>query len=488
MIGSNQQEYLLPLIGDTVGGAGIGICICELDGTIYYINRTILDVLGIVDMPDISAVKKISGISDVLFSILESVKSEKAIKSKVLYFRTKPDQVKRFVYSAFMIDYEDKGFCFIIMVNFDNYQSLVSDEYFYNILDNLEEAYYEVDLAGDIIYASKTFCAVTGQDCEEIIGKNYSTFFGAEDAQKIYQSFNEAYFIGKSSKAVHWVGLSKGKRSRMIEVTIIPVMNETKKITGFRGIIRDITEKDRFEKELIRARKLEAIGILSGGIAHDYNNALTAILGNISLAKMEVGPENTSLNELLNEAEEASLKAVELTRRLSTFARGGKPERSVIDYSDSLRGTVDSVLNGYRGICELNIQDGLWKVDIDEFQINQVVTNLLNNALEAMSVPRRIRISADNVVIEQEESHLEITLKPGNYVRIAVSDEGSGIQPDDLHRIFDPYFTTKEMASGMGLTTSYAIIKRHYGYIDVKSGVGEGSTFYLYLPIAGKKE
>jgi len=267
-----------------------------------------------------------------------------------------------------------------------------------------------------------------------------------------------------------------------IRFSISPITDIAGGFAGFRCTVRDLTDLDRCEQELVRMRKLEAVGIMSGGIAHDYNNALTAILGNISLAKMEAGQGNETLLELLNEAEAASFKAVELTKRLSIFGRGGRPDRKVIDYPDFLRRTVHSVLEGYCGKYELNIQDGLWKVEIDEFQINRAVTYLLNNAVESMAEPGKIRVSAENCVVEKTASSFEISLSPGKYLRISISDEGDGIKPDDITRIFDPCFTTKKTASGMGLASSYAIIKRHYGYIDVKSAAGKGTTFYLYLP------
>ena len=140
------------------------------------------------------------------------------------------------------------------------------------------------------------------------------------------------------------------------------------------------------------------------------------------------------------------------------------------------------MLVGYKGIWQVDLQDDLWPADIDEFQIGQVMTYLLVNAMEAMATPGRIHIQARNEVVEHEESHHELSLQPGQYVVVSVSDEGEGIPPENIPKIFDPYFTTKEMASGMGLATSYAIIKRHHGYIDVKSTVGKGSTFFFYVP------
>jgi len=156
----------------------------------------------------------------------------------------------------------------------------------------------------------------------------------------------------------------------------------------------------------------------------------------------------------------------------------------VVDCTDTVRSIASTVLAGYAGTYEVLIHKDLWKVDIDEFQIGQVITYILNNAVEAMSPPGHISIAVENIVVEQEESRHELSLQPGKFVRISISDKGMGIPPEEINNIFDPYYTTKEMASGMGLATSYAIIKRHHGYIDVRSAPGRGSTFILYLPVA----
>ena len=359
-----------------------------------------------------------------------------------------------------------------------------NNEKWHAIIDNLEDGYYECDVDGNFTVVNNAMSRITEYDIDEFIGMNYSKWFTPEEADEVYRQYNEVFKTGKPARIINFTAVTKSGRKKKIELSIALVKDPDGKVQGFRGIIRDITEKNKMEMELLRARKLEAIGILAGGIAHDYNNVLTAILGNISLAKMEVSPDNTSLMEVLNDAEVASLRAVELTRRLSTFARGGKPERQVLDYSESLRSIVDSVLHNYPGRHELKIQDNLWQVEVDEFQIGQVVTYILNNAVESMREPGLISITAENAIVEKEASHHEISLQPGNYVRISISDQGAGIPAESLHNIFDPYYTTKEMASGLGLATSYAIIKRHHGYIDVQSTVGKGSTFYVYLPVA----
>jgi signal transduction histidine kinase len=277
----------------------------------------------------------------------------------------------------------------------------------------------------------------------------------------------------------------KGKdgKKRTIEGSISLTRDSAGAVNGFRGIVRDTTDRVKMGQELLRARKLEAIGILSGGIAHDYNNALTAILGNISLAKIEAGNSNVPLMETLDDAEKASMKIMELTKRLSIFAKGGRPDKKKVKLIDFLKDTVDSVLQDYKGTYEFIAQNDLQDVEIDDIQISHVIENIINNSIEAMPNGGHISVSARNMTVDREESHHEITLQQGNYIVITISDNGPGIPDDVVDNIFDPYFTTKDFASGMGLAISYAIIKRHRGYLDVKSGRDQGATFNVYLPL-----
>jgi PAS domain S-box-containing protein len=484
MAGQHQKEDFSTLAIVGIERAGIIACVCELDGKVCYVNENILRLQRHDGLLDLQSLKRLSDVSDGFDTILKAVENEKMIVNREFLFRTHSSGVKRFICNAGVAEHRGGSYCVIIMHDCAPYNQAFGENRLHAILDGLEEGYYETDLRGNLMYVNRAFNTITEYEYGEAIGKNYRVFFGSDDVEKIYRSFHEVFVTGNPSKLTYWVALSKTGRRKKIEASISLMSDHEGNSIGFRGIIRDVTEKDMFEKELIRARKIEAIGILAGGIAHDYNNALTAILGNISLAKKDADSGESGLLDALNDAEAASLKAVELTKRLSIFAQGGKPERKTVEYAESLKSVVGSVLSGYSGRYEIQVLPGLWKVYIDEFQINQVITYMLNNAVESMPVPGPIIVSAENIVVEQEESRQELTLQPGKYVRISIRDRGAGIGADDMHRIFDPYFTTKEMASGMGLATSYAIIKRHHGYIDVDTAPGKGSTFYIYLPVA----
>lgn len=249
-------------------------------------------------------------------------------------------------------------------------------------------------------------------------------------------------------------------------------------------IYRDITDSRKMEQELLKARNLESLGLLAGGIAHDFNNLLTAIMGNISLAQMLV-PDDGKPYKLLTQAEKTSLRAGILTRQLLTFARGGAPIRQVTDLGGLVREWVLTSLAGSRASCSFTIPDGLWPCQVDVGQISQVINNLVINADQAMPEGGTISISAENLLLAPDSP---LPLDPGPYLKIDVRDQGEGIPPELISSVFDPYFTTRQDRSGLGLATTYSIMKRHGGLITVESEAGVGTLFSLYLPAMAGKE
>jgi len=243
-----------------------------------------------------------------------------------------------------------------------------------------------------------------------------------------------------------------------------------------------IAEKQRIEEELFRTRHLESLGILAGGIAHDFNNLLTAIMGNTSLAKMFTEPD-TKIYARLEEVEKASLRARDLTQQLLTFSKGGAPIKKVTSIADIICDSSRFALRGSHARCKFNIMEDLWPVEVDEGQISQVISNLAINADQAMPEGGVVEIRAENVTLLKGQV---VTLEPGRYIRLSITDSGIGIPKDHLNKIFTPYFTTKQRGSGLGLATSYSIINKHGGLIIVESEIGHGTTFSIYLPASGK--
>lgn len=240
---------------------------------------------------------------------------------------------------------------------------------------------------------------------------------------------------------------------------------------------RDVTSQRKLEDELLKTQKLESLGVLAGGIAHDFNNILTAVMGNISLARMRV-EAGDKLDTWLGAAEKATERAKDLTQQLLTFSKGGAPVKQVISLEESIRDSASFALRGAAVKSAFRFADDLWPVEADEGQMVQVFNNLIINACQAMSAGGVITITAANVRIHASDP---LPLPAGNYVKITVADQGSGIPVDHLRRIFDPYFTTKEHGSGLGLAVTYSVIRNHGGHIQVESESGVGTTFTIFL-------
>jgi PAS domain S-box-containing protein len=242
-------------------------------------------------------------------------------------------------------------------------------------------------------------------------------------------------------------------------------------------LLAEMEQRKQAEEELFRGRKLESLGVLAGGIAHDFNNFLTIISGNIALAKMDLKPAD-SVCDILEQAAVACRRATSLASQLLTFGKGGAPVRRPAPIARVVKDAVDLAGAGAQVTIDLAIVADLWSAEIDIGQISQALHNILLNAREAMPEGGIIAVRAENVVFDADS----LPLRSGKYVMISVRDHGCGIAADDLARIFDPYFTTKQSGSGLGLATVHAIIAKHEGHITVLSTPDVGSTFSVYLP------
>lgn len=317
--------------------------------------------------------------------------------------------------------------------------------------------------------AEETF----GYSRDEIIGKHIEVLYDDPDeGLELNESVRKTGgFTGKVS--------NKRKNGETFPsfISASVLRDTTGRFIGVMGISRDITKSEQMKEELLRVQRLDAIGTLAGGIAHDFNNILTGILGNISLARMYTDPEQIS--ERLAEANRACMQARDLIQYLLTFSRGGAPIKKTTSIAKLLKDSANFALCGSNVKCEFSISDDLWPVQIDEAQISQVMNNIVINADQAMPDGGKIRMSASNLILG--EGH-NLPLEPGPYVKVSVEDQGIGIYKEHLQKIFDLFFTTKERGRGLGLATSYSIIKKHKGHITVESQVGVGTTFYIYLP------
>ena len=262
------------------------------------------------------------------------------------------------------------------------------------------------------------------------------------------------------------------------ETFFAPLYDASGGLIGTTGVSVDVTQQRRAEEELFRASKLESIGVLAGGIAHDFNNILTAIIGNLALARLYTADD--ALLKCVSESEKAALRARGLTQQLLAFSSGGKPIKKIFLLAPLLDTIAEFALHGSNVRAQVQVPDDLWPIEGDEGQLSQVIHNLVLNAQQAMPEGGVVQLSARNTSIRATDS----AVAPGDYVEIVVRDRGVGIAPDDLAKIFDPFFTTKTHGSGLGLTSTYWIVKRHDGHIGVQSQPGRGAEFIVHLPRA----
>ncbi len=272
--------------------------------------------------------------------------------------------------------------------------------------------------------------------------------------------------------------ISRNGIKRVIADSGAPIIDRHSRTLGVVLVFRDITDHRRMEEDLQKAQKLESLSILAGGIAHDFNNAMMAIIGNVSLAKLYAEPGRKVFGKL-EEIERAALRTKELTQQLLTFAKGGAPIKQAASLPEIIEDTARFCLMGSNVQCRFEIPEGVWPVSVDVGQISQVIHNIILNADQSMPTGGFVDIKLENVMLEPSAM---LPLMPGRYVKATIHDQGIGIHREHFPKIFDPYFTTKQKGSGLGLAVVYSIIEKHDGYIAAESEPNSGTTFHVYLP------
>ena len=357
-----------------------------------------------------------------------------------------------------------------------------SEEQYRRLVENLEERHfiYVHNPDGVFTYISSSVEHMLGYTPEEFC-THYTRYLTDSPVNKDVIEHTNLSIQGVKQPPYPVEIYHKDGSIRWIEVAESPLFNESGTVIGVQGIANDITERHLLQQEQLKTEKLEAIGILAGGIAHDFNNLLQGIFGYISMAKMTFDQREKALS-MLGQAEQALHMSVNLTSQLLTFSKGGKPVRKKLVLRPVIESAVTFALSGSRVNYDLDIDAKLRTVEADEGQVGQVIQNIVLNAEQAMPMGGTVMVTARNVYSPGQASPLR--LAKGNYVEICIRDSGIGIPAEYLPRIFDPYFTTKERGSGLGLATCYSIIRNHDGTIRVTSEVGKGSTLSIYLPAA----
>ena len=373
---------------------------------------------------------------------------------------------------------------------------LGSRQRFQDMVEQIYDWVWEVDTGGQYTYVSIRVKDMLGYEPEEVLGKTPFDLMPAEEAQRIAPLFQSLMSEQRPINALENINLHKDGRLVYLETSACLFYDSHGNLKGYRGSDRDITDRKRAEEEKAKlesqlqlAQKFEAIGTLAGGVAHDFNNLLMGIQGRASLISMDLDVSHPQ-REHIHAIEEYIRSATSLTKQLLGFARGGKYEVKPVDMNELV---LESSAMFGRTKKEIQIhtkcQASPLVVEADKGQIEQVLLNMYINAWQAMP-PDSGELYLETKISTLDEADCKPhQAEPGRYVRVSITDTGSGMDEATRQRVFDPFFTTKgkKRGTGMGLASAYGIIKNHGGLITVYSEIGRGTTFNIYLPLSDKE-
>ncbi|NVL91040.1 MAG: PAS domain S-box protein [Desulfobacterales bacterium] len=360
-----------------------------------------------------------------------------------------------------------------------------SEEKYRTLFEESREAIYITAREGEFVEANQSMLDLFGYSREEMIGLSaLAIYVNPDDRGRFRQEIEQNGFVRN-----YGVKFQKKDGTEMDCLLTATVKRaDDGGILGYQGIISDMTERKRLETQLLQAQKMEAIGTLAGGIAHDFNNLLMGMQGHTSLMLLDIDSAHPHFDHL-GGIEDLVKRGADLTKQLLGFARGGKYEVRPADLNELIEKSSDMFGRTKKEIkIHRKLQEDLWAVEVDRAQIEQVLLNLYVNAWQAMPEAGNLYIQTKNVTLE--EDYLKtFKVKPGNYVKVSLTDTGMGMDEETQRRIFEPFFTTKEMGrgTGLGLAATYGIIKNHSGIINVYSEKNKGTTFNIYLPASEKK-
>jgi PAS domain S-box-containing protein len=371
-----------------------------------------------------------------------------------------------------------------------------SEEKYHNILDGIEEGYFEIDRRGNPTFFNDAMSKILGYSADELMTKNHREYTHPKTAQKLSQIFSKVYETGRPARVLNYEVITKDGTKKILYLSASLMRDADGKPIGFRGIVQDVTDqliaekqREQLANQMLHAQKMEAIGTLAGGIAHDFNNLLMGFQGNLSLMLLDVDPKHPHHDYLMN-MEDYVKRGSELTRQILGFARGGKYEVKATDINELLEKSSEMFSRTKKEIpIHKKFQKDLWPVEVDRGQIEQVLLNMFVNAWQAMPSGGKLFLETENLVLGEDDFQKHYALDSGKYVRISVTDTGVGMDKSTRERIFEPFFSTKEVGrgTGLGLASAYGIIKNHNGVIDVETEIDRGTTFKIYLPISNKQ-
>ena len=416
---------------------------------------------------------------------VDQLKKQGHVSSLELRVRHANGSLVEGLFSGEVVQYQDSAHFLTAMIDITPLKKAEAERLrLVTAIEQASETVVVTDANGVIQYANPAFAAITGYTCEEVIGKTTSILKSGTHDSTFYRDLWKTIKSGKTWNG-RFVNRRKDGALYTEEVAISPVRDSAGAIANYVAVKRDITNELKLERQYMQAQKMELVGRLAGGVAHDFNNMLGVILGYTEMALSKVDP-GQPLHADLEEIRASAWRTADLTRQLLAFARKQTVLPKILDLNEAVSSSARMLgrLIGENIRLTWKPGEGLWPVRIDPSQIDQILTNLAVNARDAIGGVGGITIATGNVTLDHAYCAEHEGAYPGEYVMLFFSDTGCGMAPDVLAHIFEPFYTTKGVGegSGLGLSTVYGIVKQNHGFISAESKLGQGAQFKIYLP------
>ncbi|MCP4693407.1 MAG: PAS domain S-box protein, partial [Desulfobacterales bacterium] len=364
-----------------------------------------------------------------------------------------------------------------------------SEEKHRAILEDMGDGYFEVDPGGHFTFFNRAIRESLGQTREGMEGLNYKTYVDERDLDKVFRAFNQVYATGEPGREIEYRIVAKNGEVKTVESSIYLIKNREGEKIGFRGVSRDVTQKRELESSLQRAEKMEAVGALAGGVAHDLNNILSGIVSYPELLLLDL-PGESPMRKPLRTIQKSGEKAAAIVQDLLTLARRGVAVKEATDLnfivSDYLNSPEFKKLQSFHVDVrvETRLDSELLNISGSPVHLSKTVMNLVSNAAEAIPGEGTVTISTENRYLEGKKGRRGV-MAEGDYVVLIVRDDGAGVSPGDQAKIFEPFYTKKAMGrsgTGLGMAVVWGTVKDHGGHIELESREGEGAVFTIYFP------